>query len=215
MTRSGVIACLALSLVAGLAGSCSKRSHDGSTAHGRELYQLCAQCHGADGAGNRALGAPAIAGLDAWYVQAQLTKFKRGVRGAHPDDAEGLRMRPMALSLRSDQDIAEVSAHVANMPPAPEPPVVQGDAQRGEQLFGTCAACHGQGASGNRATGAPPLDRGSDWYQLAQLEKFRQGVRGTHPEDESGAVMRSIALTLSDDRALRDVVAYIASARVK
>jgi cytochrome c553 len=199
--------------IAGLAGSCSRSSPEGSTARAREVYQLCAQCHGTDGAGNRALGAPAIAGLDAWYVEAQLFKFKQGVRGAHPDDAAGLRMRPMALSLRSDRDIKEVAAHVAQMPPNHAQPVVTGDAARGQTLWGTCAACHGQNGAGNRATAAPPLDRGSDWYQVAQLDKFKRGLRGAHPDDTSGSVMRSIALTLEDEQAMNDVVTYITTLR--
>ncbi|MBI2301994.1 MAG: beta-galactosidase trimerization domain-containing protein, partial [Armatimonadetes bacterium] len=32
------------------------------------------------------LGAPAIAGLSAWYVEAQLRKFRIGARGTHPSD---------------------------------------------------------------------------------------------------------------------------------
>ena len=48
---------------------------------GRELFQLCAQCHGAAGEGNRTALAPAIAGYGRWYIQRQLEKFRSGVRG--------------------------------------------------------------------------------------------------------------------------------------
>ena len=44
----------------------------------------------------------AIAGQAQWYLEAQLVKFKNGVRGAHPDDMEGSRMRPMARTLPTD-----------------------------------------------------------------------------------------------------------------
>jgi hypothetical protein len=34
-------------------------------------------------------------------------------------------------------------------------------------------------------------------------------MRGTHPQDTTGAQMRAMSLTMEDDRAMRDVVAYI------
>ena len=39
---------------------------------GRQLFSLCEQCHGANGAGHAAYLAPEIAGLPAWYVESQL-----------------------------------------------------------------------------------------------------------------------------------------------
>lgn len=87
------------------------------------------------------------------------------------------------------------------------------DTSRGRAAFGQCAACHGADGSGSRASGAPPLNRTDDWYLLAQLGKFRRAVRGIHPDDASGAIMRSMALALPDDRAMSDVVAYITSLR--
>lgn len=208
--------CLTVSALVGvlLLASCRREpsAADGPQ-RGREAYAPCAACHGADGAGNRALGAPAIAGIDAWYVGAQLGKFKRGVRGSHPGDVEGSRMQSAAQSLRSDRDLAAVAEHVAQLPPAPARAVVEGDRVRGRTLWGGCSGCHGPLASGNRLSGAPPLDRSDDWYLLAQLEKFRKGVRGTHPDDTAGAIMRPVALALPDDRAMSDVVAYVTSLR--
>jgi cytochrome c oxidase subunit 2 len=177
------------------------------------VYQLCAPCHGLDGSGNRALGAPAIAGIDAWYVGVQLDKFKRGVRGSHPDDLGGSRMQSIAQGLQSEREIAAVSEYVARLPPAPTPAVIEGDSSRGRQLWARCAGCHGPVGSGNPANSAPPLDRTDDWYLLTQLGKFRRGLRGTHPDDRSGAIMRSVALTLPDDRSMSDLVAYITSLR--
>ena len=57
---------------------------------GAEQFELCAQCHGAAGEGNPVVLAPAIAGLQSWYVTAQLTKFRSGLRGTHPEDVAGL-----------------------------------------------------------------------------------------------------------------------------
>ena len=44
---------------------------------------------------------------------------------------------------------------------------------------------------------------------VAQLRKFMSGVRGTNPQDTTGATMRPMAMTLADDQAITNVVAYI------
>jgi cytochrome c oxidase subunit 2 len=56
---------------------------------------------------------------------------------------------------------------------------------------------------------APPLSQQADWYLLAQLEKFKTGMRGANPKDFTGAQMRAMSSTLQDTTAMRDVVAYI------
>ena len=57
----------------------------------------------------------------------------------------------------------------------------------------------------------PALVGQADWYIAAQLEKFKQGVRGATPEDVTGSQMRAMALTLATDQAVQDVIAYIVS----
>lgn len=192
-------------------GAGCRPSQPSGEARGRALFATCAACHGDDGSGKQAYEAPAIAGLDAWYVEAQLRKFRSGARGAHPDDAAGLRMRPMSRTLPRDEDIAVIAAYVAGLPRVATPVTVTGNVENGRTLFATCATCHGDGAAGNQAQNAPPLNHGSDWYLVAQLAKFKAGVRGTNPADTSGATMRPMALGLADDQAMRDVVAYIAT----
>jgi len=175
------------------------------------LYENCATCHGADGSGNEAVGAPAIAGLEQWYVKAQLDKFMNGARGAHPEDVNGLKMRPMARILRGEEDVQVVSALVASMPPAADRTVANGNAERGQALFAPCITCHGQDASGDREQNAPSLTRSSGWYLVGQLQKFKDGVRGTNAADTTGAQMRPMAMTLADEQAMQDVVAYIST----
>ena len=177
---------------------------------GRTRYDNCAPCHAADGSGNQSVGAPAIAGLPVWYVDAQLKKFREGGRGLHPDDIEGLKMRPMARTLLSDEEVQAVAAHVAKLPPLrPKTTLTGGDATRGKALYATCAACHGERASGAQDKGAPDLHRTGDWYLLAQLKKFKSGARGAAPGDATGAQMRPMAMTLAHEQAMKDVIAYI------
>jgi cytochrome c oxidase subunit 2 len=177
---------------------------------GAELFELCAQCHGDAGGGNQFTLAPPIAGLSQWYIEAQLHKFKSGVRGLHPDDVEGLRMVPMSLTLKDDSDLEAVASYVAMLPPARLTPVLSGgDASRGEAYYGTCVMCHGPDASGVEAQGGPNLKVTSDWYMMRQLHKFQSGVRGANPADAKGSLMRAMSMTLPDEQAMKDVIAHI------
>jgi cytochrome c oxidase subunit 2 len=49
----------------------------------------------------------------------------------------------------------------------------------------------------------------SDWYLARQLRNFQQGIRGTHPQDFSGAQMVLMAKILPDERAIDDLLAYV------
>jgi cytochrome c553 len=183
---------------------------EGSGDMGEQLFQLCAQCHGPDGGGDPLALAPAIAGMDEWYVKAQLAKFHSGARGTHPDDIAGMRMRPMSLSLRDEEQIALVSAYVAGLPRVPVEATLQGgDATRGKAFYAPCAACHGPDGAGIEPLNGSPLRASSDWYLQRQLHNFRSGIRGTNPKDTSGALMRPMSMTLPDEQAILDVIAYI------
>jgi cytochrome c553 len=175
---------------------------------GAELFELCVQCHGAEGEGDPLALAPAIAGLSDWYLKTQLQKFRSGARGTHPDDLAGLRMHPMSLTLKDDADLEAVAAYVASLPPARPARTFEGDPQRGQALYVTCAACHGPDGGGLQALEAPAINHGSDWYLLKQLVNFKTGVRGTDPDDLTGARMRPMAMVLVDEQAMRDVIAY-------
>jgi len=176
-----------------------------------EPYRYCAVCHGVELVGNRPVDAPKLAGLPAWYLGRQMEAFRQGWRGTHPDDVAGMEMRPQATVLTPEQVDAAV-AYAASVPARnvhAAPPTVTGDAVRGEALYQPCAACHGTRGEGNQALLSPPLAGQSDWYLVTQLENFRSGARGTAPGDTQGSIMRASALTLPDDQAIVDVVAYI------
>jgi cytochrome c553 len=184
----------------------------GENERGADLYRLCSVCHGENAAGNEAVGAPAIAGMPQWYLEAQLTQFRDGKRGTHFDDIMGMRMRPMALTLMREGDVEAVAAHIAAMPPAnPAPSVAGGDVANGKLIYTTiCITCHGPEAAGNQALmGAAPLYRSSDWYLFRQVENFRAGIRGAQPGDQGGALMRPMVLQVADEQAIKDVVTYI------
>jgi cytochrome c oxidase subunit 2 len=181
----------------------------GNAVIGKASYAVCAACHGAGGEGNLALNAPKLGGQGAWYLERQLRQFKQGARGTHDKDVFGKLMAPMAATLADDAAIANVVAYIATLPDARVAPTVQGNADAGRQRYVTCAACHGADGRGNSATNAPRLQGMSDWYMARQLANFRDGVRGTHPQDISGAQMALVAGMLADDAAVRDVIAYL------
>lgn len=162
------------------------------------------------GQGNLVLRAPAIGGLPEWYISNELNKFQQNIRGAHPDDMEGHRMRPMARTLYHPGDLEAVASYVSKLPMAKVQPMMTGDVAAGQARYTTiCIACHGPQAQGQQAMNAPPLSQQADWYLMAQLEKFKTGMRGAHPKDFTGGQMRAMSSTLQDTTAMRNVVAYI------
>ena len=183
----------------------------GDVAKGKALYNICAACHGANAEGTAALNAPANAGQDPWYMIRQLKNFRAGIRGADPDDTFGAQMRPMAMMLSSDQDIADVVAYITSLD-LPEPPqTVDGDVELGKQAYETCIPCHGEFGQGAQALDAPRLSNQHDWYIVRQLENFKAGIRGGHQNDIYGAQMRIMAQMLESDERVRSVAAYIAT----
>jgi len=121
-----------------------------------------------------------------------------------------MQMRPMAMSLATDAEITVISEYVSKLQPKkPTPTLAGGDPVRGKSLYTVCTACHQADGNGMQALKAPPLTHANDWYMAAQLKKFKIGIRGTNPKDVSGATMRPMAQTLTDDKAIADVVAYI------
>lgn len=193
-----------------LAGAGCQSAPAASVERGDYLFaNYCAPCHGPTGKGMDNLGAPAIAGLPEWYVTEQLHKFRGGLRGAHVDDVEGLRMRPMSRTLAVEEDIGAVAKYISSLAASRPEATLQGDAAKGAVAYGTCAACHGPQGAGNEQLGAPPLTLQQDWYLVRQLGKFKSGVRGANPKDVRGGQMRPMAATLADEKAVMDVVSHI------
>jgi len=182
-----------------------------STENGKTLYGLCASCHGADGAGNKALNAPRISGQKAWYIARQLVNFKSGIRGSHEKDIYGQQMRPMSMTLANDQMVADVSAYVSTLKSSASPPTIKGDAAAGKAAYAICATCHGANGEGNKALNAPAIAGQNDWYIVRQLYNFKNGIRGADPKDSYGQQMRPMAMTLADDAAINNVAAYIST----
>jgi cytochrome c oxidase subunit II len=195
------------------AGACDPTPLPVGMVRGAELYQTCRPCHGPGGEGKPEIAAPAIAGLPQWYIESQLQSFQNGWRGRHAEDLAGLRMRPMAVTLNREGDIPSVAEYVSQLE-APFPAsTLHGNAGAGAaQYEQVCVACHGEDGMGNELLRSPPIVQLQDWYLVQQLQNFRSGARGAHPEDTWGMTMRVNAALLSDD-AMRDLIAYVQTLR--
>jgi cytochrome c oxidase subunit 2 len=167
-------------------------------------------CHGEDGSGTRASKRPEIAGLPQWYVERQLIDFKTSMRGAHPQDGPGARMRPMARSLYREGDVASVAEYVADA----EGPVPAHDGPRRHRR-GPRALPVGVhrlppgGRLGQRGARRAAARAASTTGTCSQLGKFKSGMRGAHPDDVMGQQMAAMSATLADSTAIHDVVAFI------
>ena len=77
-------------------------------ARGKEVFaDRCMECHRFNGEGEIVFGAAPLVGLQDWYLAAQLRKFKRGVRGAATDDANGLKMVQAAVNFVEDEEMVQ------------------------------------------------------------------------------------------------------------
>lgn len=207
--RTLYVGTIAAALLWGLIAGCGVGRETVAT-RGRELFRTCVPCHGTDGGGLLALRTPGIAGLPDWYIRQELHRFATNLRGAHPDDAEGHRMRPMARSLYHPGDVEAVSAYVSGLPRVLRKNVLSGNVEAGKTNYTmSCIACHGPDGAGNMAVGAPPIAQQADWYLVVQLKKFKSGMRGMNPDDTTGTQMHAMSLIMQDTTAMHDVVAYV------
>jgi cytochrome c553 len=173
------------------------------------LFAPCAACHGARGEGNSTLNAPAIAGQDAVYIERQLRNFRNRRRGADNSDAPGIQMQAAAAAL-TEAAIAKVARYVASLPKTFVANPASGNLHNGNNLYqGKCGACHGGRAEGNPALNAPRLAGLDAGYLKRQFAQFRDGVRGTDPQDEPGRQMAMMAKTVTTEGDLDDIIAFI------
>ena len=189
-----------------------KKADVGNATKGKALYMTCATCHGQKAEGMLALGAPALADQEPYYLKQQLNNFRTKKRGVHEKDAFGSQMVAFAKTLDSD-GINDVIAYIKTMPsPTHEATVEGGDIEAGKNYYNMiCGACHGTGAVGIEALFSPRLVGMQDWYLERQLNNFRAGIRGKEAGDTYGAQMQQIAEAIPDDQTVKDIIAYINS----
>lgn len=180
---------------------------------GTAAVAACIQCHGPDAGGRQALSTPRIGGLPEWYIVRQLKYFKQGVRASTEDAVHGTQMRAVSLLLGGEEHMEDIARYIASLSPPPGD-TVEGDVERGKQLYGACVTCHGADGRGNTELNTPTIVEQHGEYLIRQLDHFRSGVRGMHPLDVFGQEMvQSVTETLTSRDDVVDIVAYIGSLR--
>jgi cytochrome c oxidase subunit 2 len=217
MTVTRVAALTGFCLLAGtvpmLMGGCStaskspiSTSKQAETARsGGEIFTSCLLCHST----REMQRGPILDGLPAWSVELQVKKFRDKVRGDNPANKSEVLMAAGESILHDGGEIRRVAEHIASLPPQAHLLTVKGDKNRGKLVYLQCVNCHGSKGEGKLESKSPPLNTLEDWFQLEQLRKFKSGLRGKHPQDPEGNVMRLAVMGLSDDD-LKNVTRYIA-----
>ncbi|WP_339863851.1 c-type cytochrome [Paremcibacter congregatus] len=183
---------------------------------GREHFDTCATCHGEDGQGNRDMGAPSLVNMAPWSVEAQLIKFRSGLRGRHADDAWGAQMADMAETLEDAQAITDVVAYIDSLPDEMPEQTLTGNSATGERYYHMiCGACHGPGGQGTEAMQAPALIGVDDWYLQRQYQNFAAKIRGYHIEDKAGRQMGMMSHSLPGEQTLNDILVFLQAPETK
>jgi cytochrome c553 len=84
----------------------------GNPETGKIYFAVCVQCHGANAGGNIDELGPPLADASDWYLLTQLQNFKAGIRGTHPGDVTGAKMRPFSMTLPTEQAMKDVIAYI-------------------------------------------------------------------------------------------------------
>ena len=55
--------------------------------------------------------------MNDWYLKSSYESYLDGLRGTHPDDFYGAQMARLAPALANSDDISDVIAFIATLPP--------------------------------------------------------------------------------------------------
>jgi len=145
-------------------------------AHGAELFQTCAACHGEDGRGTDDGEIPAIAGQHGSVLLKQLTDFRHEQRWN-----ERMQNFTDRHHLAGAQDLTDVAAYVAQLPRFPPSGKGIGDGQNLDDgasvYFRLCERCHGPLGQGDLLRNRPRLAGQHYAYLLRQLQETAAGQR--------------------------------------
>jgi len=170
----------------------------GDVAAGKAKAELCAPCHGEEGA-PQMTNVPALAGQTDKYLQWQLVYFRSGRRTSD-------LMSPMAKDL-TDAEVRNLGAYFASLPRPPAPTADLADpglAEAGKTALAVhhCAACHTDTFAG--ADAAPAITHQHHDYLAKALTDYREHAR---PSTGVGA-MNDAAASLTDDE-IKAIAAYL------
>lgn len=173
-----------------------------------DAVKTCAACHGLQGEGTAQ--APALAGLSASYISAQIENFNSRRRS-------NALMGPMAQAYASPDLLQPAAAYYAAQGKLPALQI------RGQQLAASpaeklyyqgdmardipaCFSCHGPSAIGGGPF--PRLAGQQATYLAAQLHAWRKGERSGDPDDMMGTIAKRL-----NDKDITALASYLAAIR--
>ena len=168
--------------------------------------QVCASCHGQDGASGIAPDYPNLAGQNARYLVTQMQMIQSGERA--------VPLMAGQLDGKSEQELLRLAEHYAAMP-GKVGRSKEEHLEAGMRIYrggimakgvAACSACHSPTGAGNAPAGFPVLSGQRFDYVVAQLVAYRERERNT--DADYGGMMRGVASRLTDTE-IRAVANYI------
>jgi len=177
----------------------------------RPVIEVCAACHGVDGAAKDNATIPILAAQYPRYLQQQLQHFSQGDKGPRPNPL----MEPIAAAL-SEVEKTAISQYYGGLPKQWLETPQREDLQKGRRIYlggvfdkkiAACSSCHSPTGFGNEPANYPSLSGQHAEYLITQLQDYRAKTR-IHP------IMNTIAAKLSDEE-IEAVAYYLQGLRSK
>lgn len=168
------------------------------SARGARLFGVCTECHGPHGEGNASGWPPQIAGQHRRVIARELVDYRAGLRWYDP--MERIAGRHV---LGSTQEIADVAAYVASLPPSADAtPGPERWVGKGAGIYAArCQWCHGAHGEGSDERFVPRVAGQQYEYLLRQL---RDTIEARRPN------MRSQHLRLLGARSMQELMGLAA-----
>lgn len=94
---------------------------DADLREGQWLFEFrCMECHRFNGTGEMVFASPPLIGLQGWYLESQLQKFRAGDRGAAAGDVNGAKMVLASRFIESDKQLRDLVAFILTLNPPAE-----------------------------------------------------------------------------------------------
>jgi cytochrome c553/uncharacterized protein (DUF302 family) len=173
--------------------------------NGERINRSCALCHGHYGQGTPNRLSPRLAGQDAKYLEKAIKDYRDGHRIA------GTMVVTAGIDRMSDQDIADVSAYLAQLKVPPyaliDVKTLQGDSAAGQKDFKECKNCHGTDGQGKPDKQVPKLAGQHTAYLYQSIKMFQWRKRKHGLEEDDQALLDEF----KTDEDIFNVLAHVAS----
>jgi cytochrome c553 len=166
--------------------------------------QQCNSCHSK----GQSIGAPSLLGLEEKYMNAQVEKYKQGLRGNSSSSKEAISMRKAILHI-DQSELEKIHRWFASQ--HPKTPIEKKIIHKtGKELYEQkCYGCH-EGTMGKFFTGSPSLQHLESWYIVKQCQDFIEDRRGNHPDDKKGRKMAKQIKQISIEE-VKEIAKFLAN----